>query len=238
MEGSISKPFWEDQTLTWYRRAAAHSSYHRDMAALISPHIPAGASVCDLGCGPGCLSLALLEHIPAVTALDRDPGALGLLRELGAGRNGLTILDADAMAMPPDWHWDCMILSFFGRITIGDHLAYFMSHCDRLISIVNAGPKSSFSATGASARKKEYTPQVAAFLRDNGWHFTVSEHTLEFGQPLTDLADARAFVKRYSPPDVPTTDADLIARLRPLPDGGFYLPNTKRFGLFIIDKEV
>ena len=107
MEGSISTPFWGEQTLTWYRRAAEHSSYHRDLAALIAPHIPSGATVCDLGCGPGCLSLARLDHIPAITALDRDQGALSLLRELGKGKKGLTILDADAMHLTPEQHWDC-----------------------------------------------------------------------------------------------------------------------------------
>ena len=237
MNDRDTAPFWGAQTLAWYRRAADYGSYHRDLAALIAPHIPAGASVCDLGCGPGYLSLALLDHLPAVTALDRDQGALALLRTLGMGRQGLTIIDADAMALTPDQHWDCMVLSFFGRITVGDHLDYFMSHCDRLISVVNGGSRSSFSATGSSARKKEYTPQVAAFLKEQGWHFTLEEHQLEFGQPLHDLEDARAFVRRYSPPGVSTDDSDLTARLQPLPEGGFYLPNTKRFGLFIIEKE-
>lgn len=237
MQSSISASFWDAQTLEWYRRAAAYGSYHARLAELIEPWIPHGATVCDLGCGLGCLSLALLEQIPAVTALDRDPRALSMLREAGRGRAGLTIEEADAMALPPERQWDCLILSFFGRIVVEDNLSYFMSHCKRLISVVNAGPKSSFSATGSSARRKEYTPQVAAYLDEEGWSYHLEEHALEFGQPLTDLEDARAFVKRYSPPGTPLDDHAIQSQLTPLESGGWYLPHTKRFGLFIIDKE-
>ena len=231
------KHFWSQETLDWYSRATAHGDYHARLAAFLAPWL-SGGSVCDLGCGTGALSLALLQHIPAVTAIDQDPGALALLREQAKSVPGLQVLEADAMALPTASVWDHLLLSFFGRITVEDHLDYFLSHCRRqLICIVNGGPKSSFSSTGSSAKHKEYVPQVARFLDSRGLSYHLECHTLEFGQPLHDLEDARAFVRRYSPPGCrELQDEALMERLLPCPEGGYYLPSQMNLGIFVIEK--
>ncbi len=231
--------FWSAQTLDWYLRAASFGTYHARTAAALAPFLADGGTICDLGCGPGRLSLALLNHVPQITALDRDPLALKALRQDGGQMPGLTITEADAMALPQDRIWDHLILSFFGKLTVGDHLAYFLSHCRRqLICIVNAAPKSSFSSTGASVRQKDYAPQVAAHLDQHGLRYRMESHTLDFGQPLRDMAEARAFVRRYSPPGCPVPeDGALAKRLVALPGGGLYLPHHKKIVIFIISKE-
>src|SRR6266702_5981955 len=53
--------------------------------------------VLDLGCGPGSLSVRLLDRIPAATviAVDTDPVLLALGRAAHAGRPGLSFADLD-----------------------------------------------------------------------------------------------------------------------------------------------
>jgi SAM-dependent methyltransferase len=60
------------------------------------------ARVLDLGCGPGSLSVRLLDRLPGATvvAVDADPVLLTLGREANAGRAGLSWVDADLRA---DW---------------------------------------------------------------------------------------------------------------------------------------
>ena len=231
--------FWSRQTLDWYQSAAEYSHYHEALADLLAPELTGCGSVCDLGCGHGLLSLALLDHIPEITALDRDTGALAMLKERAAGRPGLHIRQADAMHLAPEDCWDALVLSFFGQITAGDRLHYFMSHCNRkLVCVVNAAVRSSFSSTGVSAMKKEYSDQVADFLTGRGISFTRQDAALEFGQPLKDLEDARNFIARYSPPGRAVTDeASLKASLEKLPDGRWYLPHRKKISIFVISKE-
>lgn len=228
-------PFWREETLAWYLRAAEHGKYHESLAERILPWLR--GTVCDLGCGPGCLSLALLEHLPQVTAVDVDRAALTVLRRRAGP--GLQILEADAMALPADMCWDTLVLSFFGRITAEGHLDYFLAHCQkRIVSIVEGGTRSSFSATGTSAREKDRVPQVEAYLKERGVPFHLEEHALEFGQPLLDLEDARAFVRSWSPKGCPSLSREeLCGRLEPLEGGGYYLPYKKRIGIFVIDKE-
>ena len=231
--------FWSAQTLAWYQSAAACGHYHADLAKLVAPALADCDTVCDLGCGTGLLSLALLDHLPRITALDKDTGALAMLKDKAGERPGLCIRQADAMHLAPEEKWDGVVLSFFGRISVDDHLHYFMEHCNKkLICIVNTAVKSSFSSTGVSVMKKEYSEQVANFLSGRGIPYTRQDAALEFGQPLEDLADARDFINRYSPPGCDVTDeAGLAKLLQRLPDGRWYLPHHKKIGIFVINKE-
>ena len=59
--------------------------------------------VIDLGCGPGSLSVRLLDRIPAarVVAVDADPVMLALARAAYGGRPGLRFVSADLRS--PGW---------------------------------------------------------------------------------------------------------------------------------------
>lgn len=231
--------FWSGQTLKWYRSAAEYSCYHAELAKLVAPAFADCETVCDLGCGTGLLSLALLSYLPRITALDRDTGALSALKEQAGDYPGLCIRQADAMNLVPKDRWDGILLSFFGRISVDDHFRYFMEHCNRtLVCIVNTSVKSSFSSTGVSSMKKEYSDQVERFLMEREIPYTRQDAVLEFGQPLNTLEEARDFINHYSPPGCEVTDeAGLIHILERLPDGRWYLPHRKKIGIFVINKE-
>ncbi len=91
----------EAQAARWDKRAE-HFARHRDegrsqkrtagVFALLEEagFHPEGATVLDIGCGPGSLSLPLARAGADVTALDISTGMLDRLRE-AAGREGLSI---------------------------------------------------------------------------------------------------------------------------------------------------
>jgi SAM-dependent methyltransferase len=70
------------------------------LESLLLRHLPAGAGVLDVGCGPAWISQAVAERGFAVTALDIDADMLGLAR---VNAPGCRLLRADArrFRLPP-----------------------------------------------------------------------------------------------------------------------------------------
>ena len=72
--------FWDADTIRFMIDACEYAPYNRELAAYIGPRLAPGAHVCDAGCGLGYLSLELARHAGRVTAVDRSPEALAVLR--------------------------------------------------------------------------------------------------------------------------------------------------------------
>ena len=74
-----------------------------------------------------------------------------------------------------------------------------------------------------------------ALLAKLGIPFEAEEQSLELGQPLASLEEARQFFTLYSRDKAPSvfTDAYLKSRLVPehIPDFPWYLPQEKKVGL-------
>ncbi len=90
---------WLDR---WDRQQERYVADREERFAVIADVVAAAADrdeprVLDLGCGPGSLSVRLLERFPAasVVAVDADPLLLGLARAAYADRPGLTVLSRD-----------------------------------------------------------------------------------------------------------------------------------------------
>ncbi len=90
---------WIDR---WDRQQEDYLPDREDRFTALIDAVEAGAGrsdpvVLDLGCGPGSLSVRLLDRIPAATviAVDTDPVLLALGRAAHAGRPGLSFADLD-----------------------------------------------------------------------------------------------------------------------------------------------
>src|SRR6266487_966963 len=90
---------WIDR---WDRQQENYLPDREDRFTALIDAVEAGAGrsdpvVLDLGCGPGSLSVRLLDRIPAATviAVDTDPVLLALGRAAHAGRPGLSFADLD-----------------------------------------------------------------------------------------------------------------------------------------------
>lgn len=97
---------WDAQQRTYVPEREERFAVIADVVAAVAGERP---RVLDLGCGPGSLSLRLLDRLPgaAVVAVDADPVLLTLGQRAVAGRTGLSWADADlrdpswATALPP-----------------------------------------------------------------------------------------------------------------------------------------
>jgi SAM-dependent methyltransferase len=97
---------WDAQQPTYIPEREERFAVITDAVAAVGGERP---RVLDLGCGPGSLSLRLLDRLPAasVVAVDADPVLLTLGRRASAGRARLSWVDADlrspawAGALPP-----------------------------------------------------------------------------------------------------------------------------------------
>jgi len=92
----------------WEQQQENHLPDREDRFTALIDAVEAGADrpdplVIDLGCGPGSLSVRLLDRIPAATvvAVDADPVTLALGRAAYGDRTGLRFADLDLRV--PGW---------------------------------------------------------------------------------------------------------------------------------------
>jgi SAM-dependent methyltransferase len=91
---------WDAQQRTYVPEREERFDVITDVVAAIGGERP---RVLDLGCGPGSLSLRLLDRLPGASAVavDADPVLLTLGARAAAGRPGLAWVDADLRG--EDW---------------------------------------------------------------------------------------------------------------------------------------
>ena len=223
---------WDARKLDWLIRAAAWTGFPRKLAALLLPHLSPGASLCDLGCGAGLTDLALAPVLGSVTCLDRSQAALSALASLAAAQrlsNVETVLgDAEQLSGV----WDHTLLISFGR---PEQYPLWLAHCRRsLIAVVREDSSAAFGP--GHPAKHNTADRTAAFLDGHGIPYTLTRHVLEYGQPLRSREDAVEFVQAYATDASADIGPYLDRALRSTGDGAFplYLPNQKRFGIFVL----
>jgi SAM-dependent methyltransferase len=91
---------WDTQQRTYVTEREERFDVIADVVTAVAGERP---RVLDLGCGPGSLSLRLLDRLPgaSVVAVDADPVLLTLGQRASTGRRGLAWVDADLRGA--DW---------------------------------------------------------------------------------------------------------------------------------------
>ena len=149
------------------------------------------------------------------------------------GAESITAVHADGRALPGSW--DAVIALFHG----GEDLAecYLRKAKDTLILATHGESYGNFGPAEHKVFKRYGVSGMKDYLDLRGIHYTVQETAIEYGQPLTDRDDARAFVRAYT---APMEDAELEAYLAETlvetgrEDFPYYLPNRRKIGLFTI----
>lgn len=168
----------------WDLQQQDHLPDREERFTVLIDAVEAGAGrpdplVLDLGCGPGSLSVRLLDRIPAasVLAIDADPLLLALGRAGYAGRAGLRFADCDLRT--PGWA-ATLDLDRPADVAVSTTALHWL-------------PEPALRAMYA---------ELAGVLRPaglllDGDHFTGGEHTgpvlAELSEALTDRAEQRRF---------------------------------------------
>ncbi|MDR1797122.1 MAG: class I SAM-dependent methyltransferase [Clostridiales Family XIII bacterium] len=241
---------WTDEKLDWYVRASRASGFHARLADYIRPYLDGRDAVCDFGCGPGLLGLALAPDVREVTAVDISPEAIGFLarelREEGPGNLRAVCADAgEAAASLPAY--DVALLCFFGGP--GSLLKTIYDRAGRLTVCMMHGaetPGKPSKLSGFVHRK--HAEEMAAFLEGEDIPFQKETLCLDFSQPLRSEGEARSFFEAYATAgDRTMTPAELESRLAQQlawlekaedPEYPYLFPSTKEVAIFIIQNDV
>ena len=186
---------WNDKTMTWMTQASMYTGQADHLAAFLLPHLKAGGTVADLGCGLGLTDLALAPHFEKLTCVDIDPQPLARLRAKAPAN--VEAVQADSAALTDTW--DDVLLLSYGRLA--DHAEEYLALCRHaVVALVRASKDHTF---GSGAGNHTTVGEVSAALTARGVPFRVYPAELECGQPLRSLADAVNFVTEYGQ-DEPT----------------------------------
>ncbi len=139
--------------------------------------------VLEVGAGTGFYTFDIACRVQSVTALERSPGMMRILREriLGAGTRNITVVESDFFAYAPDRSFDAVIA--IGVLDCVDDAKTFLSRCISLATkcVIVTIPRSSFWASIHSlfggmmgVRINVYTPEeIAGYL--SGRPYTLQE---------------------------------------------------------------
>lgn len=231
------KIVWNDASIRWFRNAAGYTGYHRALAELLLEDLPRGGTLCDMGCGTALTDFELAPYFSQITCVDVSRKALAAVEKEAAERGISNITTLLADGRQAEGTWDAVMALFHGGSDKVD--AYLEKTRDTLIFVTHASRVGTFSSEESKVAKRYNVSNILRHLEEREIRFSVREAALEYGQPLTDMADARAFVKAYtSPMSEAETERYLALRLQSTgrEDFPYYLPHQRRLGIFVIRK--
>lgn len=226
---------WNEQSVRWFRNASEYTGYNRKLAQLLLEHIPSRKTLCDMGCGAALIDFELAKFIEQVTCIDISPVVIDAVsqqvREQKIGNLTPRCMDASTAT----GEWETVTALFHGGGNVVEK--YLPLAKDQLILVTHGSLVGSFGPDGRQVVKCFDADGIQAYLDERGVKYHYQLEQLEFGQPFTDLDDARAFTRAYSKP---MTDSELENYLREkletTDDASFpyYLPKKKSLGIFVI----
>lgn len=234
---------WTTEKIHWYQQAANYTKYYKEIFRDISPYIKKTDHVCDLGCGLGDLSIEIASIANKVTSIDISKDALNVLQQKITHQHieNIELLQSNWSDLSLTPQWDVVIVSFF-RQNYEDFIKLLKMARQKIIVVATNGSEDSFLPRQKKHRNKGKIDDLKATFTEHGLHFNCIERTVEFGQPLASVDDARAYIKQYVPAcDHDTMEAHIEERLLKIEDGDFagqyFFPNKKEIGIFIIEKD-
>ncbi|MDR1816268.1 MAG: class I SAM-dependent methyltransferase [Clostridiales Family XIII bacterium] len=205
---------WTEEKLAWYVRASRVTGFHARLADMIRPRLRAQDTVCDFGCGPGLIDLALAGTVREITAIDVASIPIEFLRReassAGAGNIRPLVADAERMVaegspFPP---FDVALFCYFSGP--GELMKQVLRREGRLtVCVMHGMDVSKKPSKIGGSRHRAYAEEMEAFLEGEGLAYEKQELSLDFSQPLRSKEEARAFFETYAKGDDERIEAQL-----------------------------
>lgn len=229
---------WGSQAVRWFESASEYTGYNQNLAQILKKYIPEGETLCDLGCGAALTDFALADYCSAITCVDRSPEVIEHVRRRAAAQ-GVQNLEARCFdASKLTGSWDNVMALFFGGSRIDPR--YFRLAQKRFVFVTHAQSKGGFGPEGHQVIKCSDIATAKEYLESIGVKYEQEAFALEYGQPLEDLEDARAFVRAYTRPmSEEELERYLAEKLEKTGNEKwpYYLPKRKEFGVFVIRRD-
>ncbi len=213
---------WDEEGIRFMRDSAEHLKFAEVQAKHILPYLPPEAAACEGGCGLGYLSLALSPYVKHLTAVERSPAALTVLREnlQKRGVGNITAVAADIFSVKPERPYDAMVFCRFGAVA--DILKLTAEQCGGTAVVLTlANSNHRFTLAEKAVRRKEW------FSREELDRLKIpyrhERFDVETGQPFRSLEDAVRFFRIYDRSGEPITKERVQNRLEPDPQGTYPL---------------
>lgn len=223
---------WEEKSARWFEQASEYTRYHEQLAALLLPYIKDTKTLCDLGCGIGLIDMALGMKVAQITGVDANAYALSYMEKLIHGRNikNITMVNEDARQLKG--LWDTVLMVFFGNLD--QDLEHYLNLADKqLIAIVHGNPEPGKKET-AKCNTVDYTQKL---LAQKGIEYELLQSELEYGQPFVDIEQGIDYIRAYRK-YVPQGEEENYFKEKTILTGRedfpYYMPHTKKFGIFVI----
>lgn len=238
---------WTQQNIDWFRQAAEHCDYHRQLAGLVGSCLPPDARAADLGCGLGYLSMELAPRLSRLTCVDISPQALAFLEAESRkrGLHNLSLVCGDWTRWAPEEPVDAVVLSYVSGVV--DQLPLLLRKSRDLVISVMALSNRGSAGYGLDdllpprprpgGRLRETWEEVGPALARRGIPFRRMEFALPFGQWLADRAQVRAFFRHYYALELSEEQLERYLAGREYPGGGYYLDSLRRGCVVAIRRE-
>ena len=226
---------WNDSSIRWFQNASEYTGYNEKLAQILLEHIPNRNTLCDMGCGAALIDFELAKYISRISCIDISTEAIDFvqrqIREQNLGNISAKCMDGSKA----EGEWETVMALFHGGESVFSD--YFHMAKDQLILVTHGSFKGGFGPKGKQARRCFNTDMLRTQLDGMGVKYHLQEFELEYGQPFTDMDDAKEFVKAYS---MPMSEDELgkylSEKLEKTDDPRFpyYLPKKKDIGMFVI----
>lgn len=223
---------WDEEEIRFMRDSAEYLKFADVQAEHILPYLPPEAAACEGGCGLGYLSLALSPYVKHITAVERSPEALMVLRQnLQEQKIGnITAIAADIFSVKPERPYDAMVFCRFG--TVDEILKLAAEQCGGTVVVLTlANSNHRFTLAKRAVKRKEW------FSREELDRLKIpyrqERFAVETGQPFRSLDDAVRFFRIYDRSGEKITEKQVQSRLEPDSQGVYplYSPMKSDFRL-------
>jgi predicted RNA methylase len=214
---------WTAEEIENYKRASAFTVFHKKLSVLAQPYLDGQWTLADIGCGPGLLAVHIAPMVGRVTAIDRDPLAIGALEasldELfytdRAAADKIEPVLKDIRDLAEEARWDAVLLSFFGAsarqldalLPRARRRALIFTHGragetgfgEDTAEKTGRGEKDQ-GEQGDQGEQEEQEPKLSCealedYLGKKGYAYKKSVMEMQFGQPFKTIEEIHRFLE-------------------------------------------
>lgn len=227
---------WYSDMIRFMADASEYGTYYEQLVQKMLPWLSKDAHICDAGSGLGYLSLALAPYASRVTAVEKHPDAAAVLAE-NCRRRKITNVISRCGSIDetlPAEQYDAMVFCFFGGIR--QILKTAKEQCRGEVFVFTRNYTRHRFSAGSHTSGMEGYPEFCALLEQLGIPAHRETFSLEFGQPLQNLDDARRFFDLYSKDADKSLLTEDFLRSKLVQTGRedfpLYLPQRKQLAFF------
>ncbi len=229
---------WNEKTARWFADASAYTGFHRKLAEILLGLLPGRGDLADVGCGTGLIDMELAGRFRRVTCVDISPEALASLRGMASERGIKNIDTRLCDAADVTERFDDVIAVFHGTAELFAEKYIPLARAG-FAAVVHASPEGQLGPEKYRGRRDDTASATVELFTKLGIEYKRTDVSIEYGQPLRSMEDARDFTRAYSdsPPDS-AVDEYLGKNLVRTGERDFplYLPNEKTFSIFSVLK--